>query len=401
MEIISTKNKNTQNYGNSERVKKLELGFFENFGLHSTDIFSSPGRIEICGNHTDHNHGKVVVGAIDCDTLAVVSKNNNKISIISDGFQDIRISIDDVDYSVKGIPKSYSIVVGVLKGFLDKGYNIGGFNAQMNSTVFLGAGVSSSASFELLICQILNHYYNGGKIPPIELAKIAQFAENIYFGKPCGLLDQCGIALGGICKIDFEDTENPKVERLGAIDGVGIILVNTGNHENLTEHYAKIRVEMTNIAKFFGKDYLRDVSKKDFLDSLPTLKKQFSGREILRAIHFYEENERVDDLAKGIKEKKTKSVLNIINQSGNSSAMLLQNVYVPTDEEQGISLAVNVAKEIEPSVAARVHGGGFAGTAIIFVDKKKLDNLYNKLIEIFGKENVFSASIREYGAAKI
>lgn len=395
-------------YGNTfdrakfeERVKKLSTLFEKSFGLSYDNVFSSPGRIEICGNHTDHNHGKVVVGAIDCDML-LLSKKSDTIRLISEGFDEIEIDPAELEYNEDEKGTSKALVKGVLKGFKDRGFNVGGFIGVMNSTVFNGAGVSSSAAYELLMCQVQNHYYNDGKLDAVTLAKIGQFAENVYFGKPSGLLDQSGIALGGISAIDFKDPESPTIKSLGkSLGDLSIVLVNTGSHANLTADYAAIRSEMEDVAKCFGKSVLRDVDKKDFLAALPTLRAKVSGRAILRAMHFYNENDRVDELETAIRENDVKAIKDVINRSGTSSADLLQNYFVAGDVVQSIALAVNIAKELECDIASRVHGGGFAGTAIVFAEKEKADRLIAEFKKIFGEENVFNASVRTLGACKV
>lgn len=395
-------------YGNTfdrakfeERVDKLSTLFEKSFNCSYDNVFSSPGRIEICGNHTDHNHGKVVVGAIDCDML-LLSKKSDTIRLISEGFDEIEINPDELEYNEDEKGSSKALVKGVLKGFKDRGYNVGGFIGVMNSTVFNGAGVSSSAAYELLMCQVQNHYYNDGKLDAVTLAKIGQFSENVYFGKPSGLLDQSGIALGGISAIDFKDPESPTVKSLGrSLGDLSIVLVNTGSHANLTADYAAIRNEMEEVAKCFGKSVLRDVDKKDFLDALPMLRSKVSGRAILRAMHFFNENDRVDELEAAIRRNDVDAIKDVINRSGASSADLLQNYFVAGDVDQGIALAVNVAKELESDIASRVHGGGFAGTAIVFAEKEKADRLIAEFKKIFGEENVFNASVRMLGACKV
>lgn len=395
-------------YGNNadaaafeSRVNKLSKLFENYFGTSFDNVFSSPGRIEICGNHTDHNHGKVVVGAIDCDMLLLCKKSDD-IRLISEGFDEIVINPDDLEYDESEKGSSKALVKGVLKGMKNRGFNVGGFTGVMNSTVFNGAGVSSSAAYELLICQVQNHYYNDGKIDAVTLAKIGQFSENVYFGKPSGLLDQSGIALGGISAIDFEDPENPVVQSLGrSLGDLSVVLINTGSHANLTADYAAIRSEMEEVAAFFGKKVLREVSREEFLAALPSLKGKVSGRAILRAMHFFDENDRVDELKAAIMANDAKKIKDVINRSGESSANLLQNYFVAGDVEQGIALAVNSAKALEKDIAARVHGGGFAGTAIIFAEKDKAERLIEKLGQIFGKENVFNANVRNNGACKV
>lgn len=394
--------KNAKREDFENRARKLSEIFAQKFSANFTDAFSSPGRIEICGNHTDHNLGKVIVGAINCDTLAFTKKQIDKITVHSIGFGDMEVDLHDLEYKENEKGTSLSIIKGVAQGFVKRGLSVGGFCAVVDSTVFKGAGVSSSASFELLICQILNHYYNDGNVDEITLAKIAQEAEVEFFGKPCGLLDQSGISLGGICAIDFENPESPLIERLGySLADLEIILVATGSHENLTGEYVKIREEMALISSHFGEKVLRKVGWQQFVQALPELKAKYPERAVLRAMHYFEENKRVDLLKNYIKFADVKNIIKTVNASGNSSATMLQNLYVEGGDSQGIPLAVNVAKALCPNVAARVHGGGFAGTAIIFAKHNQSKALTNELIRIFGKENVFVASVRKLGACKI
>lgn len=383
------------------RVLKLAKVFENKFGIACTDTFSSPGRIEIVGNHTDHNHGEVLVGAIDCDMLGVTTKATN-VHILSDGYPDIVFDIKETYLNENERGTSKAMVKGVIQGFKDRGFNVGGFRMAMDSKIFKGAGVSSSAAYELLVAEILNYYYNDDILDRFKMAEVGQFAENVYFGKPCGLLDQSGISFGGIVNIDFENPKAPKVYPLGCdLLGYEVVIVNTGDHSALTNEYADIRLEMNQVANFFGKSVLREVERDEFFANIKNLREIVSDRAVLRAIHFYNENDRVKKAVAGIREKDSKKLIDAINESGISSQTDLQNAYKEGSRSQGISLAVALAKESIEKGTARVHGGGFAGTIIAFVEADKKEEFAKKMSDIFGKENVFSATLRENGSCHV
>lgn len=385
------------------RINNLINSHHRSFGLEENyRFFSSPGRIEICGNHTDHQNGKVLCGAVNLDTLACVKKTEDgTIRLLSEGYPMIIVDTADLTLRNKEYSTSTALVRGVCAYFVANGKNIGGFNATAHSTVFKGAGISSSASFELLVASILNELYNDGAIDEIFLAKAAHYAESIYFGKPCGLLDQCAIAFGGICFIDFSDGE-PHPTKLTQTLPLSVILINTGgDHSSLTHEYASIRHEMTLVAKQFGKNVLREVSKNDFLNALPTLRSKVSGRAILRAMHFFKENERVIDACGAVESQNIQAFAEVINESGLSSMSYLQNCFATGDTAELIPSAVEIMKTIDGVKASRVHGGGFAGTIIAFAETQHLDNITDKLNTIFGKENYYVVNIRSSGATEI
>ena len=368
------------------------------------DFFSSPGRIEIIGNHTDHNNGKVVAGAISVDTLAVASKNGSDIiSFRSEGYPAMLVDVNHTKVRADEYGKSVALVRGVVNYFVNNGYKVGGFNASAVSDVAKGAGVSSSSSFEVLIAEILNVYFNDGKVSEVVKAQASQYAENVYFNKPCGLLDQSAISLGGVSYIDFKDTTKPEIKHYHwNFDNLKIVVVNTGgNHSNLTDAYASIREEMEEVAKYFNKSVLREVTKEEFYSNIVNLKKQFNGRALLRAIHYFEENERVDCAVDAIVNTNEDLFCNMIEKSGLSSETKLQNYRVDTDIDELISLGVNYSKTIEGVKASRVHGGGFAGTIISYVAKDAVDNYCQKMKDLFGEKNIFVMSIRESGACKV
>lgn len=332
------------------------------------------------------------------------NKNDtNTISINSVGYPIVEIDCDELDVKQSEKGTSEAFVRGVLRYFADKGFKIGGFDATTTSDVFKGAGVSSSASFEVLVAEILNFYYNDGKVTAMEKAKASQFAENVFFGKPCGLLDQSAIALGGISFIDFKNPEKPVVENMEwAFDDCDIVLINAGgDHSGLTGEYAAIRQEMEQVAKLFNKPNLRSLKKSTFMGELPFIKDKVSGRAILRAMHYFNENERVDKCRKAVSGNKYKAFCKCINESGMSSYLMLQNMYPQGDTEQGIPLCVNLAKNAKGVDAVRVHGGGFAGTTISYVQKTYTKDYVQYMSKIFGKENIFVVNVRNVGATVI
>lgn len=389
----------------TDRIENIKNTFKNDFLVDCSDVFSSSGRIEILGNHTDHNKGNVLVGAIDQDIIAASLKRNDDLVVIkSQGFEDISINIHDTIKRENEKGKSISLVRGVLQGLLDGGYKIGGISAALKSNVFKGAGVSSSAAYEVLLCKIFSYYYCNDDLSPLILARISQFAESEYFGKPCGLLDQSGIAYGGVNHIDFTDTKNPIITTLKPdFKGYNIVITNCGgDHSNLTPEYSAIKNDMHAVSSFFGMQYLREVPSSLFYNSLPQLKEKLGGRAMIRAIHFYEENTRVDTAKTALLSGDMQTFLKMVNLSGESSYKLLQNCYAQGDSYQGIPLALELSKQfLKGEGAVRVHGGGFAGTIIAFVP----DNITNSYIDfmqsVFNKENVLKLNLRNIGVAKL
>ena len=384
------------------RYRALGARFERNF-RGEKHFFSSSGRIEILGNHTDHNHGKVLVGTISADTLACVTPSE-RVVLKSEGYRDIVVELDRLDPEPSERGTSLALVKGVLAGCLRRGRKIGGFSGVMISNIFKGAGVSSSAAFEVLIAEIMNVFYNEGRMSGVEKAQIAQFSENEYFGKPCGLLDQTGIALGGICEIDFSDPGAPGVERLSlTLDPYRVVVTNTGgDHSALTEAYASIRREMEQVAAALGGRVLREVPYETFLSAVPALSKKLPGRAILRAMHFYDENARVEAGAEALRRGDREAFFRAVNGSGDSSAKLLQNLCVSGDTAQRIPLAVEFSRRLMPhGGAVRVHGGGFAGTILAFVHAEDLPAYLAAMGETFGADNVFTAEIRTAGTREV
>ena len=390
---------NNYNSSRDERAQKLYNQFVKTEGKNPEFVFSSPGRAEILGNHTDHNHGKVMVASINCDILCFASPvSDGSITLYSEGYSPIRTCVTDDSIVKEEYGTSLALVKGVCSKLRALGYTFGGFVAHNTSDIFKGAGVSSSAAFEVLICEIINLMYLDGKLDPITKAIVSQYSENVYFGKPCGLLDQSGIALGSLSKLDFNCPEKPEIRTLTAPEGYTLVLTNTGgDHAKLTEHYAAIRSEMEAIASHFGKKVLREVNESDFLAQMPALKEKFSSRAILRAMHFYNENKRVDLAEKAIDDGDTIAFLNQVASSGASSMSVLQNCYVPGDTNQPVMLAIEYSKNITKKSFFRVHGGGFAGSILGFVENSELDAYVENMKKVFGDSNVFPAKIRATG----
>lgn len=382
-----------------QRAERLISTFQKVVGTAPQYMFSSPGRAEVLGNHTDHNHGKVIVAAINCDVLCCVSPTTDgKITVYSEGFKPISLSVNDLKPDEKEYGTSLALVRGVAAKLSEYGYETGGFIACATSNIFRGAGVSSSAAFEVLIAEIFNMLYLDGKLTPMQKAVIAQYAENVYFGKPCGILDQSGIALGSLSTIDFNSPENPVTRTLTPPDGYTFVLTNTGgDHAKLTEHYAAIRTEMEEVAAFFGKKVLREVDYANFLDNVPQIRKAVSDRAVLRAFHFFEENQRVEKAERALNENDVQSFLAQVSGSGESSIAVLQNCYVPAATEQPVVLAVEYSRSIVKNGAFRVHGGGFAGSMLGIVPNDRTKLYVSAMKKVFGESNVFTAKVRPTG----
>ncbi len=396
-------------YG-ADKLEYQTRRYKELYNVHSKKygeggvFYSSPGRIEVCGNHTDHNNGKVLCASITVDTLACVTpREDDKVIVESIGYSPIVVSLNDVSSKKDEEGKSIALVRGVLAYFKMCGLKVGGFSATTTSDVFKGAGVSSSACFEVLICEILNQMFNNGNVDKLTKAKASHFAETEYFAKPCGLLDQSAIAFGGVSYIDFKSTKAPTYKSIDwKFDGLNIVLINTGgDHSDLTEQYASIRLEMEAVAKAFGAKKLRSVKENDFYNAIPQLQKKLSGRAILRAMHYFDENKRVNTCANAVKSKNERKFCDMINASGESSYKMLQNCYPYGDLEQRIPLAINLSKKCDGVKAVRVHGGGFAGTIIAYVDKTKCDSYVENMKRVFGMENVFVIGVRNEGTTKV
>ena len=373
-------------------------------------LYSVAGRSELSGNHTDHNCGCVVAASIDLDIIAVASaREDSVIRIKSEGFPE-----DVVDFSSYNAPveekfgTSESIIAGMCAGFLKDSYAIGGFDAYTTSNVLKGSGLSSSAAFEDMVGNILSHMYNGGRVSNVEIAKLAQFAENVYFGKPCGLMDQVACAVGGIVAIDFADTKNPVIEQIGmdlSAAGYNLCIVNTGgNHADLTDDYASVPAEMKAVAAHFGKRVLREVDEADLVAAIPALRETVGDRAVLRALHFFNENKRVAKQKAALLASDLDAFFDEVIASGRSSFCYLQNVYTTKNlREQGLSLALCLADGYLAGKPAawRVHGGGFAGTIQAFVPANEVAGFRALMDGVFGEGKCIVLRIRPEGAVCI
>ena len=392
---------------NLKRYEAVLKGFLKEFGEKDVKLFSSPGRTEISGNHTDHNNGKVLGGSINLDCVAVAAKNDSDfVNIISESFsQKFRVNIKDIEPGTDKIG-TIELLKGILAGFEQRGASIGGFDAYITSNVISSAGVSSSAAFETLICQIINTLFNEGKLSKTDYAYIGKYAENNYWDKASGLLDQMCCAYGGLISIDFANPDSPKVEEMD-FDFAGakhdLIIVQTGRgHADLSADYSSIPAEMKKVAEFFGKSTLSEVNEDEFYNNLSKIRDFAGDRAVLRSIHFFDENKRVDNEIKALKSNDFDSFLKNITDSGNSSWKYLQNVYTnAAPNEQGITVALALSERFlkEKNVGAtRVHGGGFAGVIMAMVPENHSDEYVSYMDKFLGKGSSYKMKIRPYGS---
>ena len=384
--------------GQKERYENAFIKFKKVFNENSCFVASSSGRTEIVGNHTDHNGGKVISSAISLDTLAMfLPRDDGKIVVVSDGYKDMELDVFGDTFCYKGT--SLALIKGVVEGVKKAGFNVGGFNAYCTSNVLGGAGISSSAAFELLIAEIINFLYNDGKIDNELKAKIAQFSEREYFGKPCGLLDQTAISFGGIKKLDFKNPEKIEVTNVECnIKDFTFVLINTGgSHENLTDEYASIPQEMRQVANSYSANRLIEITPEQFYKGLPERMNELCDRAVMRAVHFFEENERVELAVNALQNNNFNDFVRAINESGISSNCNLQNCFVPTEKCRAIPKAVALAKVFVGDGAVRVHGGGFAGCVLCVVKNDKIEDFVSNLSTLYGKENVIELKVRSCG----
>ena len=391
------------------RYIRIATSFEELYGSdREISVFSAPGRTEVCGNHTDHNHGMVLAASVNLDAVAVAGKNDeNIVRVKSEGYKMDVVDLSDLGVMPAERGRSASLVRGVCAGFKNRGYEIGGFDAATASEVLSGSGLSSSAAFEVLLGTMLNHLYNDGKISPVEIAQIAQFAENEYFGKPCGLMDQMACSVGGFVMIDFKDPAVPVINKLdfdfGAC-GHALCIVDTGgNHADLTDEYAAVRCEMESVASKFGKAVLRDVDRAEFEKNISVVRDSTGDRAVLRAMHFYNENDRVAKQAEALGNGDFEAFKALVIESGASSYMYNQNVYTCAAPScQPVSVALAMCQDILIGKGAwRVHGGGFAGTIQAFVPMDSLDEFKTKICAVFGEKSCYVLNIRPEGGIKV
>ena len=393
-----------------EKRYKNAVGKFKEYfnGKEPSSIFSAPGRTEVGGNHTDHQHGEVLAASINKDAIAVTAlREDNTVNIFAEGFGNTVIGIDDLSLREDEKGTTPALIRGVLAGLKKAGFTLGGFDAYITSDVLIGAGLSSSAAFETLIGTIVSGMFNNMSIDPVEIAKTGQYAENVYFGKPCGLMDQMACSVGNLVHIDFADPERPVVDKVGFdFSGTGYVLCITdtkGSHADLTDEYAAVPLEMKKIAELLGHDVLRPVSFEDIMDNISMLRDKAGDRAVLRAIHFVNETRRAGDEAKALKDNDLEGFLKLVKQSGDSSFKYLQNVYTNKDvTTQNVSIALSVSDTVlGPDEASRVHGGGFAGTIQAFVKKENASRYQEYMDRIFGKGSCEILAIRKYGGIRV
>ena len=371
-------------------------------------VFSAPGRTEICGNHTDHQHGCVLAAAVDLETVATVQVNeSNLIEIQSEGYPLVTVDLNDLTVREEEKNSTAALIRGVASAFVQRGAKLSGFRAEVRSTVLPGSGLSSSAAFEVLIGTILNELFFEKKLTAIEIAQIGQYAENVYFGKPCGLMDQMASSVGGMVYIDFEDPENPKVQKIDvdlATFGYGLCIIDTGaDHADLTDEYAAIPGELAELCQCFGKKYLREIPKAEFVQKISEIRGKVTDRAILRAFHIYRENDRVRQLVEALRWDDIEAFLDLIKASGRSSWMYLQNI-TPAGAVQHQEVAVALAlceTYLKGQGAFRVHGGGFAGTVQAFVPLDMLDSFKASIEEVLGENSCHVLNIRQQGGIRV
>lgn len=390
-----------------QRISQLTAQFKEKFPENKGEpqVFSVAGRIEVGGNHTDHQLGCVLCASIHLDTLAVAGpREDGVIRIESEGYPSISLSIDQLDQKNEEKNTTLALIRGICYQFQEKGYGLGGFQAVITSNVLKGSGMSSSASFEGMIGLILNHFYCKNQVDLVELAKIGQFAENVYFGKPSGLMDQLGCLLGGFCFIDFHDPEKPEIKQVDSTElgsKYDVCIMDTGDaHDDLTADYAAIPQEMGQVAGFFGETYLSRVKETDFYEKLPELKNTVGDRAILRAIHFFQDSAMAKSEYQAIESGNLEEFLRLVTQSGRSSQEKLQNIYANHQPQvQGAGLILSLCQKfLGEKGAYRIHGGGFGGTVQAFVPKALTPQFKAEIERVMGADTCHIVSIRSKSA---
>ena len=396
--------------GEKLRYKRLTEGFAGEFGdAEGLEFFSAPGRTEIGGNHTDHNHGHVLAAAVDLDIAAAARKTEgNRVRVKSLEYPKIDvIDLGDLEMKEQEQGKSLAVIKGICARCRELGYKVGGFDAYTITKVLKGSGLSSSAAFEILIVTIISNLYNDGGIDPVTAAIIAQYSENVYFGKPSGLMDQMASSVGSVISIDFKDPSKPVIK---AIDfdlekyKHALCVVDTGgNHADLTNDYAAIPYEMKEAAAFFGKEVLRDVDPEEFYKKIPELREKVGDRAILRALHFFDDDRIAWEEAAALEKGDFDAFLALINKSGISSETRLQNVFAAVNpREQGPSLSLEISRRLlNGRGACRVHGGGFAGTIQAFVPVDMLGEYKESIEAVFGKGTCYVLQFRGHGGVKV
>lgn len=388
-------------------IKAIEQ--FENvYGAEEVEIYSAPGRSEIGGNHTDHQQGRVLAASVNVDFIAVVGKVEEPvIKILSEGYDMITVELNDLALHPEDEGTTKALIKGIVAGLQKEGYEVNGFEGYITSDVLSGSGLSSSAGFETIIGCIISGLFNNGEISPVKIAQIGQYAENVYFNKPSGLMDQMASSVGDFVFIDFKDSKEPVVEKIDVdfeSKHYSLCIVDTkGSHDDLTDEYASVPLEMKKIANEFGKAHLREVDVAEFYAKIPALREACGDRAVLRAIHFFNENERVLQQAEALKEGRMDDFLHLVKESGNSSFKFLQNIYVSSNvTEQNMSIALAVSESIlGDNGVCRVHGGGFAGTIQAFVKNDFVSEYKEKIEAIFGSDSCNVLKVRKYGGRRV
>ncbi len=392
------------------RYEKLMDDFEKTYGIGEIQLFSSPGRTEIGGNHTDHNYGRVLAGAVNLDNIAVAVPNGtNTVRIKSSGYPEFQVGLSHFEPIESEFYTSTSLVKGIAAKMTDKGYKVGGFDACIDGRVPKGSGLSSSASFEVLVGAIFNELFNNGKMPAVENAIIGQWSENNYFGKPCGLMDQTACSVGGLITIDFKDPANPIVKEVDfdfVSTGFSLVITDVGGgHDDAASQaeYASLPTEMKSVAAALGAKVLREVTLEQIVENIPAIRKKTGDRALLRAYHFQGDNQRVADQVDALEKNDFKAFLKMVVESGYSSYMYNQNIFdVVHKHEQVVSLALALSEMVLKGTGAwRVHGGGFGGTIQAFVPQEKLDEYINTLEHVYGVGSCHKLFIRAKGAVKL
>lgn len=395
---------------NAKRYEMVAEGFVNEFGDKEFEFFSAPGRTEIGGNHTDHNHGKVLAGSVHLDCVAAVAANGtHTVTLISESYnQRLVIDLDDLAPTEK-TTGTEPLLKGIFAGLLEKGFKVDGFDAYVTSNVIGGAGVSSSASFEMLVCVIVDALFNERKIGVVAYAKAGQYAENKYWLKGSGLLDQLACAVGGMITIDFADIKNPKIREIQCdFDEMGhdLVIINTGKgHADLSAEYSAVPNEMKKVAEYFGKEVLEQVDEEAVIENVRAIREFAGDRAVLRAFHFFEENKRVDAEVNALEAKDFDTFLRKVTESGDSSWKWLQNCYCnETPDEQSITVALALTKLYLDKIGhgvCRVHGGGFAGVIAAFLPKEYTEGFTQYVDKALGEGSAYVMHIRPQGAIKV
>lgn len=391
------------------RYRRLLDRVVDQFGAEELRVFSTPGRVELGGNHTDHNGGKVLAASVQVDSVAMVEPTDDSVvTLFSEGYEEpFRVDLSSIEKNDAEEGRTEALIRGLAARLTADGRRVGGFRGCMTSTVLQGSGLSSSASVEILFATIFNHLYNGGVIDSIELSLAAQYAENEYFGKPCGLMDQIACATGGVVSIDFERPRQPDVQRINTAFtdfGYSLHVCNTGgSHADLTSDYAAVTREMRSVAEFFGKSLCRELSIEQVLARIPELRTAVGDRAILRSLHFFLDNERVDRQLAALRDADFAAYLDAVRSAGDSSWELLQNNYSPANpREQGVPLALAMSRRfLGDSAAVRIQGGGFAGTMQAYVPVERSEPYREFMEGMLGRGTVASIAIRSIGTTEL